>query len=274
MRYISCAMKTKNISKRTKTEVSDNVEYVERIPRSMVAVALDYPNGYHIPAHCHQSAQLLYACAGVMTVTTEKGIWVVPPQRAVWVPALMEHQIFTSGRLSMRSLYIKPDVAPGLPIKCCVVTVPPLLRELILHAVTLPRLYPLTGPEALIMTVILDQIRSLSVAPLDLPIPKDPRLERIYRAFTINPADNRTLGDWGNKVGATSRTLTRLFRSETGMNFRQWRQQVRILEALRRLGSEEPVTNVALDMGYNSPSAFINMFKKALGKTPGQYFNV
>ncbi len=272
MRYISCAMKTKNISKRTKTEVSDNVEYVERIPRSMVAVALDYPNGYHIPAHCHQSAQLLYACAGVMTVTTEKGIWVVPPQRAVWVPALMEHQIFTSGRLSMRSLYIKPDAAPGLPIECCVVTVPPLLRELILHAVNLPRLYPLTGPEARIMTVILDQIRSLSVAPLDLPIPKDPRLERIYRAFTVNPADNRTLGDWGNKVGATSRTLTRLFRSETGMNFRQWRQQVRILGALRRLGNEEPVTSVALDMGYDSPSAFINMFKKALGKTPGQYF--
>ena len=273
MRYISCAMKTKNISKRTKTEISDNVEYVERIPRSMVAVSLDYPNGYHIPAHCHQSAQLLYACAGVMTVTTEKGIWVVPPQRAVWVPALMEHQIFTSGRLSMRSLYIKPDAATGLPIECCVVTVPPLLRELILHAVTLPRLYPLTGSEARIMTVILDQIRSLSVAPLDLPIPKDPRLERIYRAFTVNPADNRTLGDWGNKVGATSRTLSRLFRSETGMNFRQWRQQVRILEALRRLGNEEPVTSVALDMGYDSPSAFINMFKKALGKTPGQYFN-
>lgn len=266
-------MKTKNISKRTKTEISDNVEYVERIPRSMVAVALDYPNGYHIPVHCHQSAQLLYACAGVMTVTTEKGIWVVPPQRAVWVPALMEHQIFASGRLSMRSLYIKPDAAPSLPIECCVVSVPPLLRELILHAVTLPRLYPLTGPEARIMTVILDQIRSLSVAPLDLPIPKDPRLERIYRAFTVNPADNRTLGDWGNKVGATSRTLSRLFRSETGMNFRQWRQQVRILEALRRLGNEEPVTSVALDMGYDSPSAFINMFKKALGKTPGQYFN-
>jgi len=273
MRYISCAMKTKNISKRTKTEISDNVEYVERIPRSMVAVALDYPNGYHIPVHCHQSVQLLYACAGVMTVTTEKGIWVVPPQRAVWVPALMEHQIFASGRLSMRSLYIKPDAAPGLPIECCVVSVPPLLRELILHAVTLPRLYPLTGPEARIMTVILDQIRSLSVAPLDLSTPKDPRLERIYRAFTVNPADNRTLGDWGNKVGATSRTLTRLFRSETGMNFRQWRQQVRILEALRRLGNEEPVTSVALDMGYDSPSAFINMFKKALGKTPGQYFN-
>ncbi len=123
------------------------------------------------------------------------------------------------------------------------------------------------------MAVILDQIRSLSVAPLDLPIPKDPRLEKIHRVFTVNPADNRTLEDWGNKVGATSRTLTRLFRSETGMNFRQWRQQVRILEALRRLGSEEPVTSVALDMGYDSPSAFINMFKKALGKTPGQYFN-
>jgi AraC-like DNA-binding protein/mannose-6-phosphate isomerase-like protein (cupin superfamily) len=266
-------MKTKYISKRTKADISDDVEYVERIPRSIVAVALDYPNGYHIPPHRHKSAQLLYACTGVMTVTTKKGIWVIPPQRAVWVPALVEHQIFVSGRLSMRSLYIKPEAESDLPVECCVVTVPPLLRELILHAVTLPRIYPLNGPEARIMNVILDQIRSLSVSPLDLPIPKDPRLKKIHRAFIVNPADNRTLEAWGNMVGATSRTLTRLFQAETGMNFRQWRQQVRILEALRRLGIDEQVTSVALDMGYDSPSAFINMFKKALGKTPGQYFN-
>jgi AraC-like DNA-binding protein len=122
------------------------------------------------------------------------------------------------------------------------------------------------------MNVILDLVQTLKVTPLDLPIPRDDRLQKISGVLTENPEDNRTLEDWGKTVGATSRTLARLFRSETGMSFRQWRQQVRILEALRRLGREEPVTAVALDLGYDSPSAFIAMFRKALGRTPGQYF--
>jgi AraC-like DNA-binding protein len=122
------------------------------------------------------------------------------------------------------------------------------------------------------MNVILDLIQSLRVSPLDLPIPIDARLRKIFHHLTEKPADNRTLADWGNKVGASDRTLARLFRSETGMSFRQWRQQVRILEALRRLGREEAVTTVALELGYESPSAFIAMFRKALGETPGKYF--
>jgi AraC-like DNA-binding protein len=122
------------------------------------------------------------------------------------------------------------------------------------------------------MSVILDQIQNLPVTPLDLRIPRDPRLIKIYKALADNPADNRSLEDWGHKVGACSRTLTRLFQAETGMSFRRWRQQFRILEALKRLGQRETVTNIAIDLGYDSPSAFIGMFKKALGKTPGQYF--
>jgi AraC-like DNA-binding protein len=122
------------------------------------------------------------------------------------------------------------------------------------------------------MSVILDQIQSLPVTPLELRIPQEPRLNRIYKALSDNPADNRSLEDWGHKVGACSRTLTRRFQTETAMSFRQWRQQFRILEALKRLGQRESVTKIALDLGYDSPSAFISMFKKALGKTPGQYF--
>jgi len=187
----------------------------------------------------------------------------------------MEHKILTCGRLSMRTLYIKGDCVAGLPKECCVVTVSRLLRELILHAISLPRLYDLKGADARIMSVILDQIHSLPVvAPLDLRIPRDPRLSKIYRALVDNPADNRSLEDWGRKVGACGRTLTRIFRAETNMSFRQWRRQFRILEALKRLGRKEPVTNVALDLGYDSPSAFICMFKKALGRTPGQYFKL
>ena len=165
---MSCVMETKNIVKRTKIEYSDEVSYVEKIPRPVVAVALNYPGSHLIPAHMHQSAQLLYASEGVMTVTTQKGIWVVPPERAVWVPALTQHEILTFGRLSMRTLYIKGDAVSDLPKQCCVVTVSPLLRELILLATSLPQPYDLSGSDARIMSVILDQIQSLSVVPLDL----------------------------------------------------------------------------------------------------------
>jgi AraC-like DNA-binding protein/quercetin dioxygenase-like cupin family protein len=267
-------MKTNNIANQTKTDLSDPVEEITNIPRTVVAMAKDFPNGHVIPFHQHARSQLLYASSGVMTVTTANGIWVVPPLRAVWIPALVEHQINCSGRLSMRTLYIKPEGANYLPRECCVVSVPPVLRELILYATTLPHLYKPNSPEARIMNVILDLIQTLKVAPLDLPIPRDGRLHKIFIELTENPSDNRTLEDWGKAIGATSRTLTRLFRSETGMSFTQWRQQVRILEGLRRLAREEPVTTVALDLGYDSLSAFIAMFRKALGRTPGQYFKV
>ena len=122
------------------------------------------------------------------------------------------------------------------------------------------------------MNIILDLVKILQVAPLELRMPTDARLKKISEKLTINPGDNRTLAQWGKSVGATERTLARRFRLETGMSFRHWRQQMRILESLKRLGQNEPVSAVALDLGYNSPSAFIAMFKKALGKTPGQYF--
>jgi len=265
-------MQTNNVEKRTKTDFYDPVEEITSIPRPIVALAKEFPSGHLIPFHRHARSQLLYASSGVMTVTTTKGIWVVPPLRAVWVPALTEHQIDCSGRLSMRTLYFKPEVVSKLPLHCCVVSVPPLLRELILYAVTLPSLYKPNSHEERLMEVTLDLIQTLEVTPLDLQIPRDIRLKKIFNTLTENASDNRTLEEWGKTVGATSRTLARLFRYETGISFRQWRQQFRILEALRRLGQEEQVTTVALDLGYESPSAFISMFKKALGMTPGQYF--
>ena len=263
---------TKYISNKTIKASFDPVESVVDVPRPIVVMAKDFLPGHLIPFHQHKWSQLLYASSGVMTVTTKSGIWVVPPLRAVWIPALTRHQINVSGHLSMRTLYIDPNFYPNSPRRCCVVAVSALLKELILHAVSLPEPYPLKGPEERIMMVIMDQIRIMSITPLELPVPGDVRLKKIYKRLSINPGDNRTLEDWGKKVGATGRTLARRFRLETGMSFGQWRQQIRILEALRRLAADEPVTTVAIELGYESPSAFISMFKKALGKTPGQYF--
>ena len=265
-------MKTKYSAKGTNSSPPDPVEDIVSIPRPIVAMAKEFPPGHLIPFHQHERAQLLYASSGVMTVKTNGGIWVVPPLRAVWIPAHTHHQIKVSDQLSMRTLYIDPNFFPGPSEKCCVITVTPLLKELILHAMTLPRLYPLKGPEERLLNVILDQIQRMRIAPLELPIPEDFRLKKIYKRLSSSPGDNRKLEDWGKMVGATGRTLARRFRVETGMTFGQWRQQVRILEALERLAKNEPVTTVAIELGYDSPSAFISMFKKALGKTPGQYF--
>jgi AraC-like DNA-binding protein len=174
--------------------------------------------------------------------------------------------------LAMRSVYIQQDQATRLPTVCCVVHVTPLLRELILRAATLPRWYAQGGRDERIMLLMLDEIRELPTAPLHLPEPSDPRLQPITAALKSDPADNRTLATWARQVGASSRTLARLFRSDTGLTFQQWQRQARLLAGLMRLAAGQPVTSVAMDVGYDSPSAFIAMFKDALGTTPGRYF--
>ena len=240
--------------------------------RPIVAVAKEFSAGHVTPPHQHSRSQFLYASSGVMTVKTDKGIWVVPPMRAVWIPANTMHALEVSGHLSMRTLYINPTSFPGPSTECCVIAVTPLLRELVLYAVNLPQPYPLGGAEERLLAVLLDQIASVDVASLELPIPEDPRLRKIYDHLSAHPDDRRTIDDWGRVLGATGRTLARRFRLEIGMSFGQWRQQVRIMEALRRLGMNEPVTTVAIELGYDSPSAFISMFKRSLGQTPGSYF--
>jgi AraC-like DNA-binding protein len=226
-----------------------------------------YDTGWHHHTRC----QLLFAIRGVMTVRTHDGTWTVPPQQAVWVPAGVEHAVHAVQEVAMRSLYLDPDAARGLPETCCVLPVPPLLRELILRVVALGRSYPPDGPEARMVAVIPDELRRLKPEPLHLPLPRDARLSIVTAALIADPGDRRDLGDWAAQAGASERTLARLFNRETGMTFGAWRQRRRLLAAVERLAGGDPVTTVALDLGYDSPSAFITMFKKSLGDTPGRY---
>ena len=266
-------MQPKNTANRTFQIVlqshSDRID----VDRPVVVYAQDYPAGWHTEVHWHARSQLAYASAGTMTVETEQGMWAVPPQRAVWIPAGVRHDVRSAGPLAMRSVYIERDVVPWLPTSCCVVQVTPLLRELIIQASELPHWYTLGGRDERIMRLILDEIRELPIAPLHLPEPHDRRLRRMTTALKNDPADRRTLAAWGHTVGASSRTLARLFQVQTGMSFQAWQRQARLLAGLMRLAEGEPVTTVAMDVGYESPSAFIAMFKRALGTTPSQYFD-
>jgi AraC-like DNA-binding protein len=207
-----------------------------------------------------------------MTVTTDEGTWVVPPQRAVWMPAGVEHEIRCTGAVEMRTLYIQTGALPHAPNACRVVTVSPLLRELILRAIELPQPYPLGGAEERLIATLLDEIATAPGAPLHLPVPADETLRVVVDGLLADPADSRTLSEWASAAGVSDRTLARLFVKETGVTFAGWRQQLRLVRALESLAAGRSVTEAALDVGYESPSSFIAMFRRALGTTPSRYF--
>lgn len=205
---------------------------------------------------------------------TARGSWVIPSHRAVWVPAGIEHRIEMSGTVLVQTLYVRCDLSHTLADTCCAVNVSPLLRELIIHAVKMGTLCRSTPSQARLIGVLLDQLEMLPTIPLQLPMPKDERAVRVAAWVREHPDDAGLLKQAVRRSGASSRTIERLFRAETGMTFGRWRQQLRLLEALRLLAAGMAVTSVALKVGYDSPSAFIAMFRRALGTTPSRYFEV
>lgn len=215
--------------------------------------------------------ELIYASEGVMSIHTVSGSWVVPPHRAVWVPAGIERRIEVAAGLSMRSLYFKPG-AGRLPRECCVVNVPPLLRELILHTIEIGMLNRTIPSHARLIGLLIDQLRVLSTVPLQLPQPVDPRARNAAALLSEELGEAKSLAEIGRRVGASPRTIERLFRAETKMTFAKWRERLKLMHALRLLAAGNAVTNVALDLGYASPSAFIAMFKRAFGTTPSRYY--
>jgi AraC-like DNA-binding protein len=232
----------------------------------------DYTAGHVVPLHFHDRDQLVYASRGVMTVRTRDGTWVVPPHRAVWIPAEIPHTITMSGLVAMRTLYLKPKLANRLPRDCCVINVSTLLKELILHACTVHALKKTVKWQAHLVAVILHQLEAAPTIPLQLPHLSDPRLVRIAEMLKRDPGDCQTLAELCRVTGAGKRSVERLFQREIGMTFGKWRQQVRLMQGMRLLAEGAKVTHAALESGYSTPSAFISMFRKALGTTPTSYF--
>lgn len=239
----------------------------------ITTLARDYPAGHVIPLHFHDRDQIVYASRGVMTIRTATGTWVVPTHRAVWIAAGIAHTISMSGRVAMRTLYLKPRLATALPRDCCVINVSPLLRELILHACTLGFLRRTTKSRQHLIGVILDQLEVVQMVPLQLPHLSEPRALRVADVLMSNPSLGKTLVQICKGTGASKRTIERLFQREAGMTFGRWRQLLRLMEAMRLLAEGNKVTHAALEAGYSTPSAFIAMFRKALGTTPTAYFN-
>ncbi|MCU1264341.1 MAG: AraC-type DNA-binding protein [Acidobacteria bacterium] len=236
------------------------------------SLASGYPTGFVIDSHAHVWHQLVYATRGVMTVNTADSSWVVPSHRAVWVPAGVEHEIEMVGTVSLRTLYVRASLSSALPKQCCVVNVSPLLRELILRTIQIGMLDRKVPAQKRMTGVILDQLETLRTVPLRLPMPCDARALRVVELVRASPSETHSLDHIAREIGAGKRTIERLFLAETEMSFGKWRQQLRMLHALRLLAAGESVTTVAFAVGYDSTSAFISAFKTTLGTTPGRYY--
>ncbi|MGC0335582.1 AraC family transcriptional regulator [Streptomyces sp. SLBN-8D4] len=225
--------------------------------------------GDSIDAHRHDDHQIVYAGSGVLAVTTDAGTWFAPGTRAIWVPAGTVHAHRAHGRLDLHLVGLPADDNPlGLDAPT-VLAVGPLLRELILAYTRDPAD---DNPERhRLLAVLRDQLRASPQQPLRLPAPTDPRLAAVCALVHADPADPRTLAALGAATGASERTLSRLFRTEFGMTFPQWRTQSRLYHALRMLADDVPVTTVAHRCGWSSASAFIDVFRRSFGCTPGTH---
>jgi AraC-like DNA-binding protein len=239
--------------------------------RPIAVLANDIPNGAMVRPHHHAPAQLIHALSGVMTVKSPEGSWVVPSGRALWMPADTLHEILVAGDVFMRTVFVKPDARAGLPDRPELIEVSPLLREAIVAATTIPLEYELGGRDDRVMELILDELEAAPRLELHVPMPRDPRLARLCERMVAEPATHETLETLAAEIHMSGRTLARLFHSEVGMTFGEWRRRMRLLLSLPRLAAGVPIIDVAMEHGYDSPSAFASMFRRSLGVAPSVY---
>lgn len=221
--------------------------------------------------HRHARGQLFGATRGLLSVDAGNSQWVVPATHAVWIPPNVPHGLRSHGPFAGWSVYVAELACADLPGTPCILAAAGLLRAAVARAASWPD-DELDATQSRLAGVILDEIRTLPHEALGLPMPRDERLVKVARALSEQPADDRRLEEWADWAAIAPRTLTRRFVAETGFSFTEWRQRVRLLRALEWLATGKPVTTVALDLGYDNVSAFIALFKKTFGVTPGRYF--
>jgi AraC-like DNA-binding protein/quercetin dioxygenase-like cupin family protein len=237
--------------------------------RGLFVVTFPMPAGQVFDWHTHSDHQVAWAASGVLTVRTAKTAWVLPPTRALWIPAGVKHETLSTGPATMRTVYVRPAAYSIDWDDCTPVAASPLLAELIAYleddGLEEPRR---SRAEAL----LVDLLQPVPMATIDVRMPAEPRARQVADALAESPANERTLSEWGRDVGASGRTLARAFLADTGLPFGRWRALLRLRAAMVLLGSGEPVANVARSVGYESVSAFVAAFRRETGVTPAAYF--
>lgn len=235
------------------------------------SLGLRFSPNQRVEPHRHDWHQFVYATEGVMRVETPSASWVVPPDRAVWIPAGFEHSIQMTGTVRLQTVYLRPGPADGLRRSCGVIQVTPLLRELVLEVLQKGMLLDTVPEQKRLAAVLVDQILRTREVPAQIKLPADKRARAVAIKAQSDLSRVMPLEKLVRGCGASVRTIERLFVLETGLTFGRWLQRVKVLHAVGRLADGCSVTEAGLAVGYDSTSAFIAMFKRVLGKTPGSY---
>lgn len=265
----SCYIMSMSVLKLTKLPPVET-GYIIDESRPVIPFVLKTKDSGCAASHSHPRGQFIYASSGTMRVICGQDIWTVPDSQAVWVPPCEEHEVYFPGEVTLRNLFIDPAFTDGLPDRSMVLEVSSLLRELIIKASEYTD-YTEESAVYRLVTVILDEIKEARETDLRLPMGSDPRLLKVMDGLIADPSDEKKLSQWAETAGASSRTLARLFVRETGFTFYEWKKRLILQEAVARLGRGEDVTGVAFDLGYSSLSAFIKMFRQAMGAPPGRF---
>jgi AraC-like DNA-binding protein/quercetin dioxygenase-like cupin family protein len=256
------------------TKSTDPIDY-QNIGKPLGGMPKHYAQGDQLAMHRHERAQLIYAVAGVMEITTECGVWMVPPQRALWIPGDVKHGMSARTDVELRTLFVNESAFPGRTVQVVSsIEVLPFLRELIVATVGLPIDYEENRRNMLLIELLLEEIICSTDGSLHIAVANDKRLLKVCHLIRRNPEDDRSLDELGGLVGASGRTLARLARRELGVPFSYWRQQVKVFSALPLLDSGAPISLIAASLGYQTSSAFTETFRKMLGVTPSQYIKV
>jgi AraC-like DNA-binding protein len=243
-------------------------EYDPKPGVSISTLAYEYPPDFNVPEHAHGADQLIYATRGVMEVSAGRSLWLIPPQFAVWIPARTSHRIRMPGAVSMRTLYLRPGLAPRLPAECTVLHVGSLLKELVVEAVRIGQLRMKNRLHCALRDLLVSQLQNASPVPTFVTLPRDSRALAVAHALLDNQAESPSLRALCATAGASVRTIERVFRRDLGMNFESWRRQVRLMKGIELLVEGCSVKEVAFEVGYRQSSAFVEMFRQTLGATP------
>lgn len=244
-------------------------------PDSCAAAALAFrvrvvETDQEIPFHYHRKGQLILALHGGITSEVQQAMWMVPTHYAAWIPSNMPHSNRVTTNAQLCFLFIEPG-AVEMPEQCCTLKISPLVREMILHLANVPYEHIHQPAVQRLTQVLFDELPKQPIEHLEVPISDNVKIRAMADLMTRNLQDKRPLSAWADTFAMSERNLARLIVKETGLNFRRWRQQLQLIMALRLLVGGQNVQQVAESLGYDSTTAFITMFKKALGTTPGRY---
>jgi AraC-like DNA-binding protein len=235
---------------------------------SIATLAYEYPSRFQVPEHAHGSDQLIYAIGGILEVSSDQSVWLIPPHFALWIPASTRHRIQMLGPVSMRTLYLRVKLGARLGPECAVLHVTALFRELILETVRMGQLRMRDRYACALRDLLVRQIQTATPVPTSVTLPREEKALAVAQAILRNPAETNTMATLCAKAGVGVRTIERTFRREVGSSFESWRRQVRLMKAIELLVSGSSIKEVAFKVGYCQPSAFVEMFRRTFGTTP------